>query len=219
MAPTTLRLRQLVEQAVLPFLATSGFERDGVVLAALATNGVRWLIDLEVAPWTTPERLTFAVGWGVHVPGLEDALGDPAPDAVGLEDCLVAGRLGDRPGRVDPRWFDVRDRLRPLAVVADATVARAVVGGLAAEAIPALERLASPTAVQRHLHERLVTRRGLASDDELLTIRRIAALSAIVGDRANARRWLDHLERRSVAAMAPDVAAARLAPLRQRLAS
>jgi hypothetical protein len=94
-----------------------------------------------------------------------------------------------------------------------------VVHGLRDEALPALLQLDTAAAVQAHLHERLVTRRGLPSDEELLTIRRIAALSAVLGDRANAGRWLDHLERRSAAAMAPDVAAARLAPLRQRLAS
>jgi hypothetical protein len=54
---------------------------------------------------------------------------------------------------------------------------------------------------------------------ELWTIRRIAALSVLLGDRDNAVRWLDHLEARSAAAMAPDVVAERIALLRQRIAS
>ena len=57
------------------------------------------------------------------------------------------------------------------------------------------------------------------SVEELSTIRRIAALSLLLGDRENAARWLDHLEARSAAAMAPDLVAERLAPLRGLLAS
>jgi hypothetical protein len=219
MAPTTVRLQSLVEDRVLPLLAEHGFELGGNVLAARWLPEVRWVIDLVVAPWTTDECVAFALGWGVQVPGLEEALGDPEPAGAGLTSCLVFGRVGERPGRVDPHWFELYAHRGPLSAWRELRMADAVVRGLRDEALASLEHLASIASVQARLHERLVTRRGLPSDDELLTIRRIAALSAVLGDRANAGRWLDHLERRSAAAMAPDVAAARLAPLRLRLAS
>jgi hypothetical protein len=215
----SVRLESLIEDRVLPYLTGFGFDPDDRVVASRWLAEVRWLVDVEVAPWSNDERLAFAVSWGVHVPGLEDALGDPEPTGSVIDACLVHGRLGERPGRVDPRWFEVRTHRGPIGALRDATLADAVVHGLRDDVLPALRRLESAAAVQASLHERLVTRRGLPSDEELLTIRRIAALSAVLGDRANAGRWLDHLERRSASAMAPDVAAARLAPLRQRLAS
>ena len=58
-----------------------------------------------------------------------------------------------------------------------------------------------------------------AGEGELRRIRWIAGLSLLLGERENASRWLDYLEARSSATIAPDVVAERLADLRERCAS
>jgi hypothetical protein len=73
--------------------------------------------------------------------------------------------------------------------------------------------------VQAHLVDTLVRGRGAAGEGELRRIRWIAGLSLLLDERENASRWLDYLEARSSAAIAPDVVAERLFPLRQRCAS
>jgi hypothetical protein len=217
---TAERFRELVHARLLPGIDELGFaERVPGVLAARVRNGVVWLLDLDVAPWSTPQKVCFAVRWGVHVLGIERALGDPPPQRLDLEACLVTGRVGEREGRLDPRWFELRARPRPVAAVGDATLAGHVLDAVTDDVLPRLRQLATIADVQAYLHTGLVTGRGVPPPDELRTIRRIAALSLLLGDRTNAARWLDHLEARSAVAMAPDVVAERLAPLRERLAS
>jgi hypothetical protein len=131
----------------------------------------------------------------------------------------VHGRLGVSATGTDPAWFELKALPRVLANVTDANLANHVLGGVAGEVLPTLRTLSTPVEVQRHLHAGLVTGRGAPSAEELQTIRRIAALSLLLGDRRNAARWLDHLEERSSAAIAPDIVAERLAPIRERLAS
>ena len=217
---TTERFRDLVQSRVRPGLDELGFDqRMPGMLAARARRGVVWLLDLDVAPWSTRQKVCFTVAWGVHVPGVEAALGDPRPERFEIGDCLVSGRIGTRDDRLDPHWYELRALPRPVAAVADASLANHVLGAVTNEVLPVLEGLVTPTAVQAHLHGCLVSGRGAPPPDELRTIRRIAALSLLLGDRANAARWLDHLEARSAATIAPDVVAERLAPLRERLAS
>ena len=217
---TAERFRDLVQTRLLPGLDELGFrERVPGVLAARARRGVVWLLDLEVAPWSTPQKVCFSMAWGVHVLGIEEALGDPRPEQLDREACLVSGRVGERDGRLDPTWFELRTRPRPVAAVGDATLAGHVLDAVTSEVLPKLHRLATVADVQNYLHAGLVTGRGVPPPEELRTIRRVAALSMLLGDRANAARWLDHLEARSATAMAPDVVAERLAPLRERLAA
>jgi hypothetical protein len=217
---TAGRFRDLVHARLLPGLHDLGFrDRLPGSLAMHAGNGVVWLLDLDVAPWSAPEKICFTIAWGVHVPGVEAALGDPAPEVLDIAACLVSGRVGERADRLDPTWFELRARARLVAAFADAALANRVLGAVVADVLPRVRPLASPIEVQAHLHSQLVTGRGVPRANELQTIRRIAGLSLLVGDRANAARWLDHLEHRSAVAMAPDVVAERLAPLRERLAS
>jgi hypothetical protein len=136
-----------------------------------------------------------------------------------VDTCLLGGRVGEHPGRLDPHWFTVAARPRLVASVADANLAKHVWGSIVHEALPRLDELGTIAEVQAHLHDGLLTGRGVPHGTELWTIRRIAALSVLLGDRDNAVRWLDHLEARSAAAMAPDVVAERIALLRQRIAS
>jgi hypothetical protein len=217
---TADRFRELIHARLLPALHDLGFTgRLPGSLAVTEAHGVAWLLDLDVAPWSTPTKVCFTVAWGVHVPGLNEVVGDPAPSPPTVETSCVHGRLGDAGGEVDPRWYELRALLRPFDSIKDASLANNVVRAVAEEILPMLRTLATPVDVQHHLYEGLVTGRGVPSGDELRTIRRIAALSLLLGDRANAARWLDHLEARSAASMAPDLVAERLAPLRERLAS
>lgn len=217
---TADRFRDLIHRRLLPRLADLGFDArlPGSLVATEAT-GVVWLLDVVVAPWSSPQKVCFTLAWGVHVPGVEDAVGDPVPEHPTVGDCTVRGRLGDRADGLEPRWFELRARSQLVAPFADHALATQVLAGVRTEVLPALARLATPVEVQAHLHDRLVTGRGVPKDEELQTIRRIAALSLLLGDRRNAARWLDHLEARSAAAIAPDIVAERLAPIRQRLAS
>ena len=57
MAPLSVRLESLVEDRVLPYLAGFAFDSDGRVLASRWLPEVRWLIDLEIAPWSSEENL------------------------------------------------------------------------------------------------------------------------------------------------------------------
>lgn len=214
------RFRNLVHRRVLPGLAELGFrDRLRGSLAASQAEGVLWLLDLDVAPWSAPRKVCFTVSWGVHVPGIDEVLGDPRPDVPTVDTSAVRGRLGEREGGVDPRWFELRSAPRFVANVSDAVLANNVLERVGAELLPRFGALRTPADVQRQLYEGLVTGRGVPREEELRTIRRIAALSLMLGDRTNAARWLDHLEARSSAAMAPDLVAERLAPLRERLAS
>jgi len=217
---TADRFRDLIERHLLPGLVDMGFgDRLPGSLAVAEAHGVVWVLDLDLAPWSRPSRVAFTVAWGVDVPGLDDVLGDPSPDVPTIATCAVTGRLGVRGGVLEPRWFSLRQLPPVVAAMADAQEAKHVLAAIYADVLPELRHLANPVDVQRHLHDQLVTGRGAPDDNELRTIRRIAALSLLLGDRANAARWLDHLEARSTASMAPDLVAARLAPLRGRLVS
>ena len=214
------RFRDLIQRRLLPGLSALGFaERLPGSLVASEADGVIWMLDLPVAPWSNPSRVCFTVAWGVHVPGLDEIVGDPEPEAPRIETCAVSGRLGERDDRLDPRWFELRTLPWPAAGVATTALANQVLNGVATEILPRLRELADPAGVQRFLHVSLVTGRGVPSAEELRTIRRIAALSLLLGDRDNAARWLDHLEARSTVAMAPDLVAERLAPLRELLSA
>ena len=214
------RFGDLVQRRLLPGLAALGVteQRPGS-LVATEGEGVVWMIDLPVAPWSTPSRVCFAVAWGVHVPGLDEIVGDPEPETLTTESCTLSGRLGEREHRLDPRWFEHRSLPWPVGGLATTALTNQVLNGVANEVLPRLRLLANPTGVQAYLHDSLVTGRGAPSAEELRTVRRIAALSLLLGDRDNAAKWLDHLEARSAAAMAPDLVAERLAPLRELLAS
>ncbi|MCU1483804.1 MAG: hypothetical protein JWN67_550 [Actinomycetia bacterium] len=217
---TADRFRDLVHRRLLPGLADQGFaDRLPGSLAATEAFGVTWLLDLDVAGWSTPEKVCFTVSWGAHVPGVDEVVGDPAPEVPTVAASAVHGRLGVTGPSIDPVWFEMKSMPRPLAAMTDTQLANHVLTGVAEEIVPILRTLSTPVEVQRHLHAGLVTGRGAPSADELQTIRRIAALSLLLGDRRNAARWLDHLEERSSAAMAPDLVAERLAPIRERLAS
>lgn len=217
---TADRFRDLVHRRLLPGLVDLGFgHRLPGSLAATEATGVCWLLDLHVAPWSSPQKVTFTVAWGAHVPGIAEAVGDPEPEHPTIEGCVVSGRLGQRDPVVDPRWFDLRSYPRPVAAVSDQALANQVLSAVRTDILPALRSLSTPVEVQRHLHKHLVTGRGTPGANELRAVRRIAALSLLLGDRTNAARWLDHLEARSSTAMDPDLVAERLAPLRERLAS
>lgn len=202
-----------------PGLDELGFARRKTSFLA-HPGDVVWVLDLEFASWSSPAHLTFTLAWGVHVPGLDDVLGD----RVGVQSlrawgCPVHGRLGAGP---DARWWQLRrlwwpgERIGPLVDAVDARTARQVVRSAATTALPRLRRLSTPQAVQRQLVARVKDKRGPATTAELRRIRQVAALSLLAGNRENACRWLDHLEVRSSAIMAPDAVAERLAPLRQR---
>lgn len=204
------RLRSLVRRLHLG-LAPHGFERARGCLAIGGSDDVAWILDLDVAPWSRPERVCVTLAWSIHVPGMAGVFGDVVPP--------VSGRLGAHHG-IDPTWVELRRRSALLAAIEDARAAARLLEGFRTEVLPALEALATPADVQRHLHEALVPGRGRPSADELTAIRRIAALSVVMGERENAARWLDHLEVRSSATMAPDLVHERVDDLRrQALAS
>jgi hypothetical protein len=217
---TADRFRHLVHHRLLPGLAELGFRhRLPGSLAATEAEGVLWLLDLEVAPWSNPQKVSFTLAWGAHVPGIDEAVGDPAPEVPTVELCAVNGRLSVPGEGVEPRWFELRGLPRLVSGLSDQAVANHVLGAVRADLLPTFDRLTTPVEVQRHLSAGLLTGRGAPSPEELRTVRRIAALSLLLGDRKNAARWLDHLEARSSATMAPDLVAERLAPLRERIAS
>ena len=217
---TADRFRDLIERRLLPGLEALGFSAPiAGTLVVTEADGVLWMLDLPIAPWSTPSKVCFTAAWGVHVPGLDEIVGDPAPDVPALESCAVSGRLGEREDRLDPRWFELRSLPWPLAGMTTTALVNQFLNSVANEIMPRLRLLSSPSGVQAYLHDSLVTGRGAPSAEELRTIRRIAALSLLLGDRENAARWLDHLEARSAASMAPDLVAERLAPLRELLAS
>lgn len=216
---TADRFRDLIHSRLLPGLAELGFGlRPPGALAATEAADVVWLLDLDIAPWSSPQKVCFTLAWGVDVPGMAEVVGDPPPEELTVDSCVVSGRLGER-GHLEPRWFELRSFPRPVAAVSDQALANHVLGAARSDVLPVLAGLSTPVDVQHRLHGSLVTGRGAPSAEELRTVRRIAALSLLLGDRDNAARWLDHLEARSATAMAPDLVAERLAPLRERLAS
>lgn len=216
----TDRFLDLVDRRITPVFTPHGFVRRRSVLER-DWGDLRWLVELELAPWTSPERICFTLAWGVAVPGLEEALGDDTPPPARVDECLVTGRLGEGDGRIEATWFTVGPVLSVPGVdrLADGRTAQAVVRLVLRDLLPALQRLDSVPAVQAHLVEHLVRGRGAADERELQGVRRIAGLSLLLGERENASRWLDYLEARSSSRIAPDIVAERLSPLRQRCAS
>lgn len=232
------RLRRLLTDRVVPQLAARGFAPCGPSLVA-DRGETCWILDPEVALWSTPDRLSFTIAWGVHVHGLDEVLDDAvvdgtsgggeAPDGEGPRlprawDCPLGGRLGQPADGLEAHWFAVRSLPGPPALAGpvlamlDARTAMAVVGGVATEVLPRLRRLESLPMLQHAMVGSLKRRRGAPSDGELRLIRNVAGISLLLGEKANATMWLDYLAARSAAAMAPDVVAERLAPLRLRCA-
>lgn len=209
------RFRELVRGRLLPGLENLGFASASGALAERPADGVRWLVDVEVAPWSNPERICFAASWGVYVPGLASAMGRPDPLRPAVTDCPVRALVGAAGDDDDPTWYQLARRPRLLAFVQDAAVADAFLGTVVSQAVPRLRALPTISSVQDHVFRSLVSRTGLADIDELQSIAQIAAMSHLLGDRQNALRWLDHLRERSCAAMSPEIVEERLAPLRQ----
>lgn len=220
-APTpTDRFTTIVDEHLAPALEALGFERRQAVLE-LDRGDLRWLVEVELAPWTSPEKLAFTLAWGVAVWGLDEVLDDPMGPPSRVDGCPVKGRLGAGGGAVEARWFEVGRTRGPLAFqrLVDARTASMVVSAAVDRVVPMLERFDTVPAVQAHLVEGLVRGRGAPAAGELARIRWIAGLSLLLDERANASRWLDYLEARSSATIAPDVVAERLADLRERCAS
>ena len=210
------RFLDLVDRRVAPALETLGFERTRT---GLVWDGgdLQWLAEIELAPWTAPDRICFTLAWGVAVPGLAEVLGDRTDPPARAATSLVSGRLGERAPGVEVTWFTV-GRLVPVPGmdrVVDARTGATVAAYINAELLPALQPFDSVAAVQAHLVDGLVRGRGSASESELRLIRWIAGLSLLLDERDNAARWLDYLEARSASSMAPHVVAERLAPLRE----
>lgn len=205
------RFRDLIRRRLLPGLAEIGFDSTPGVLASKPADGVHWLLDIELAPWTTPERICFAAAWGVYVPGLSAAMGEPEPLLPGLGDCPVQELLA----RDDeaPTWFELRARPWPLSFAQDVATANSFLGAVVGTALPRLRELTSVAEVQAHIYEGLVSA-PVPGPDELVSIARVAALSHLLGDRDNALRWLEHLRDRSVLSMSPELVESRIAPLR-----
>lgn len=213
------RFLDFVDRRIAPALAPLGFERRRAVLERDAGE-VRWLVEIELAPWTQPEKIAFTLAWGIAVPGLDEVLGDDMAPAR-IATCPVHARLGEGISGLEATWFTVGPvRVLPgLERIVDARTASSVLHGVQSELLPALARFETVPAVQAHLVDGLVRARGAAGEGELRRIRWIAGLSLLLEERENASRWLDYLEVRSSAAIAPDVVAERLSSLRQRCAS
>jgi hypothetical protein len=215
----TDRFVELVDQRIVPTLEVLGFDRQRAVLERDGGD-VRWLVELELAPWTSPDKICFTLSWGVAVPGLESVFGDGDVTPERPAHCPISARLGEMATRLEATWFTVAPvRVPGLERVADARTAHAALRMIDLELLPALGQFDSIPAVQAHLVDNLVRGRGAAADGELRSIRWIAGLSLLLGERENASRWLDYLEARSSASIAPDVVSERVALLRQRCAS
>jgi len=216
---TVDRYLELTEHRIVPALASVGFvASDGRFERVL--DDVTWLAEIELAPWSTEEKVCFTLAWGVGVPGLDDTLGDDERTSDRPGTCPVNGRLGERAAGLEATWFAVVPvRLPGLELAVDARTAQAFTRLLTAELVPALAQLDSIPAVQARLVANLVRGRGAAANGELRSIRWIAGLSLLLGERENASRWLDYLEARSSASIAPDVVSERMAALRRRCAS
>jgi hypothetical protein len=209
----------LTEHRIVPAMASLGFTADDGRFER-ELDDVRWLAELELAPWSTEDKVCFTLAWGVAVPGLDDALGDDVATSDRPATCPINGRLGERAPGLEATWFAVVPvRVPGLEVAVDARTAQGFVRLVSAELVPTLAQLDSVPAVQARLVANLVRGRGAAANGELRSIRWIAGLSLLLGERDNASRWLDYLEARSSASIAPDVVSERMAALRRRCAS
>jgi hypothetical protein len=215
------RFIDLVDHRLAPALEPLGFERRRAVLQR-DSGEVRWLVELELAPWASPDNISFTLAWGVAVPGLDEVLGDDAmgpPSRVGQ--CPIHVRLGEGARGLEATWFTIGPvpAVPGLDRILDTRTAQRIVRRIDTELLPGLRKFDTLPAVQEHLVAALVRARGAAGESELRRIRWIAGLSLLLDERQNASRWLDYLEARSSASIAPDVVSERLAQLRQRCAS
>ncbi len=218
------RLSDLAHRHLAPGFASLGF-RSLPTTFACVRDEVVWLLELETAPWSTSEQLSFTVSWGVYVPGLPSALGEEGSPHPHAWDCPVHGRVGERFGGPDARWFSVRsypwpvEEVRPVVELLDARIGGEVLRLVQDEVLPQLGELSTAAAVQRHLASTIDLRAGAPTPDEVRRIRAVIGLSLLQGRPDNALRWIDYLEARSIRTIAPDVVAERLADLRRRCAS
>jgi hypothetical protein len=157
--------------------------------------------------------------------GLDEVLADPLGPPHRVASCPVKGglTLGGSSGSsgVESKWFEIGRRRGPATLqrIVDARTTASVVGAALDRIVPAVGRFDTIAMVQAHLVDGLVRGRGAPAAGELARIRWIAGLSLLLDERENASRWLDYLEARSSATIAPDVVAERLADLRERCAS
>src|SRR5260370_25687442 len=114
----------LIRDRLVPGLHTLGFEPLPGTLAVAAADGVFWMLDLDIASWSNPKCVTFAVSWGVYLPGVHAALGEVDPVRPSIDTCAVQGRLGQRNVRLDPTSFEPKPKPSPLSPVAAAAVAQ-----------------------------------------------------------------------------------------------
>lgn len=213
------RFLDLVDHRIAPALAPLGFERSRHLLEC-DRGEVRWLVELELAPWTNPEKICFTLAWGIDVPGLDEVLGDAVNPPSRVGQCPVHGRLGEGVTGLEATWFSVGPARMPgLDRLADARTAQHALRLIQTDLVPTLQRFDAIPAVQAHIVEHLVKGRGAPGEGELRRLRWIAGLSLLLDERDNASRWLDYLEARSSTTIAPDVVAERLADLRARCAS
>ncbi len=218
------RLHDLVRRHLAPVLGGHGFRSLPDVFAS-DQGEVVWLLEIETAPWSSAEQLSFTVSWGVYVPGLPAALGEEGTARPHAWDCPVHGRIGERFGGPDARWLTVRsypwpvDGVRPVVELLDGRIGSEVVRLIEDEALPQLGDLSTRAEVQQHLASIIDLRAGAPTPEEVRKIRSVIGLSLLQGQRDNASRWIDYLEARSIRTIAPDVVAERLADLRRRCAS
>ena len=101
------RFLDLVDQRIAPALAPLGFERCRSVLERHGED-VTWLVELELAPWTNPDKICFTLAWGVAVPGLDEILGDDVvPPVAASASPRSMPRLGEGVTGLEATWFTV----------------------------------------------------------------------------------------------------------------
>src|SRR5688500_13540328 len=148
------RFLDLVDRRIAPALAPFGFERRRAVLARDAGD-VRWLVELELAPWTNPAKICFTLAWGVAVPGLEDVLGDGEVAPARVAACPIHARIGEGATGLEASWFTVGPvrGIPGLDRVVDARTAQAAIHLIQTDLLPALRPYDSIPAVQAQLVE------------------------------------------------------------------
>lgn len=208
--PFDTRIAMLVKRGLTGVLQPLGFRKQGAHYRR-RVNGLWWVIDVQRSQWNTHEKASFAINFGIFVPGVMALFGNSSdpPEPVVPASC-IQGRAG-MGGR--DQWWDLR--AEDTIPAADDEIAAGMERSLREYVLPFLERFRSEGDVIDYLEAARGQKGLLWPPSDPIRLAYLAILYHLSGDPERCRAALT--EAQAAAARSPASFRAELSALAQRL--